>query len=76
MPTKTTSSARKPSTISSECSKRLIERAQTREGFKLAPFIGIGCPGMIEPDGSIDRGAQNLPGNWEMQPLQPADADP
>ena len=20
---------------------------------------------MIEPDGSIDRGAQNLPGNWE-----------
>jgi hypothetical protein len=32
---------------------------------KLAPFIGIGCPGKIEPDGSIDRGAQNLPGNWE-----------
>ena len=34
------------------------------EGFKLAPFIGIGCPGVIEPDGTIDRGAQNLPGNW------------
>jgi hypothetical protein len=31
----------------------------------LAPFIGIGCPGFIEEDGSIDRGAQNLPGNWE-----------
>jgi hypothetical protein len=31
----------------------------------LAPFIGIGCPGRIEPDGVIDRGAQNLPGNWE-----------
>ncbi|MBB5692615.1 ROK family protein [Muricoccus pecuniae] len=31
----------------------------------LAPFIGIGCPGIIEPDGSIDRGGQNLPGNWE-----------
>ena len=31
----------------------------------LAPFVGIGCPGVIEPDGSIDRGAQNLPGNWE-----------
>jgi predicted NBD/HSP70 family sugar kinase len=44
--------------------KRLIGRAQT-EKIKLAPFIGIGCPGMIEPDGSIDRGAQNLPGNWE-----------
>jgi hypothetical protein len=43
--------------------KRLIEKAQ-KEKIKLAPFIGIGCPGMIEPDGSIDRGAQNLPGNW------------
>jgi hypothetical protein len=32
--------------------------------MKLAPFIGIGCPGIIENDGSIDRGAQNLPGNW------------
>lgn len=32
---------------------------------KLAPVIGIGCPGVIEADGSIDRGAQNLPGNWE-----------
>jgi hypothetical protein len=31
----------------------------------LAPFIGIGCPGIIEPNGSIKRGAQNLPGNWE-----------
>jgi hypothetical protein len=31
----------------------------------LAPFIGIGCPGIIEKDGSIDRGGQNLPGNWE-----------
>ncbi|MBP0491521.1 ROK family protein [Pararoseomonas indoligenes] len=31
----------------------------------LAPFIGVGCPGIIEEDGSIDRGGQNLPGNWE-----------
>jgi hypothetical protein len=44
--------------------KKLITAAE-KEGFRLAPFIGIGCPGMIEPDGSIDRGAQNLPGNWE-----------
>ena len=43
--------------------KRLIARAQ-KEKINLAPFIGIGCPGMIEADGSIDRGAQNLPGNW------------
>jgi hypothetical protein len=28
--------------------------------------IGIGCPGVIEPHGTIDRGGQNLPGgNWE-----------
>jgi predicted NBD/HSP70 family sugar kinase len=31
----------------------------------LAPVIGIGCPGVIHEDGSIERGAQNLPGNWE-----------
>lgn len=33
--------------------------------FKLAPFIGIACPGVIRSDGSIEKGAQNLPGNWE-----------
>jgi predicted NBD/HSP70 family sugar kinase len=42
----------------------LIARAG-KDGLRLAPFIGIGCPGIIEPDGTIDRGAQNLPGNWE-----------
>lgn len=31
----------------------------------LAPIIGIGCPGVVHEDGSIARGAQNLPGNWE-----------
>jgi predicted NBD/HSP70 family sugar kinase len=39
--------------------------AAAKKRIKLAPFIGIGCPGLIEEDGSIDRGAQNLPGNWE-----------
>jgi hypothetical protein len=33
--------------------------------LKLAPFIGIGCPGIINEDGSIKSGGQNLPGNWE-----------
>ncbi|MCK1718346.1 ROK family protein [Bradyrhizobium sp. 141] len=42
----------------------LIEDAEA-EGFKLAPFIGIACPGVINKDGSIEKGAQNLPGNWE-----------
>jgi hypothetical protein len=44
--------------------KGLIGAAEKKR-LKLAPFIGIGCPGFIEEDGSIDRGAQNLPGNWE-----------
>jgi predicted NBD/HSP70 family sugar kinase len=44
--------------------KGLIKAAE-KGGLKLAPFIGIGCPGIIETDGTIDRGAQNLPGNWE-----------
>jgi predicted NBD/HSP70 family sugar kinase len=44
--------------------KDLITAAET-EGLKLAPFIGIACPGVIDADGSIEKGAQNLPGNWE-----------
>jgi predicted NBD/HSP70 family sugar kinase len=44
--------------------KDLIAAAEA-EGFKLAPFIGISCPGVINEDGSIEKGAQNLPGNWE-----------
>src|SRR3954447_20895283 len=44
--------------------KELIAAAET-EGFKLAPFIGIACPGVINEDGTIEKGAQNLPGNWE-----------
>jgi predicted NBD/HSP70 family sugar kinase len=44
--------------------KDLIAEAET-EGLKLAPFIGIACPGVIKEDGTIEKGAQNLPGNWE-----------
>jgi len=44
--------------------KTLLTEAEA-EGFKLAPFIGIACPGVINGDGSIEKGAQNLPGNWE-----------
>jgi predicted NBD/HSP70 family sugar kinase len=44
--------------------KGLIASAES-EGLKLAPFIGISCPGVIDADGSIEKGAQNLPGNWE-----------
>src|ERR1700738_3747956 len=44
--------------------KDLIAAAEA-EGLKLAPFIGVSCPGVINEDGSIEKGAQNLPGNWE-----------
>jgi hypothetical protein len=44
--------------------KELIAEADA-EGLRLAPFIGIACPGVINEDGSIEKGAQNLPGNWE-----------
>ena len=44
--------------------KGLITEAE-HEGLKLAPFIGVSCPGVINEDGSIAKGAQNLPGNWE-----------
>jgi hypothetical protein len=40
-----------------------VKRAEKKD-LKLAPVIALGCPGVIEPDGSIDRGAQNLPGDW------------
>jgi predicted NBD/HSP70 family sugar kinase len=45
--------------------KKLLDRAAD-EKLKIAPVIGIGCPGVIEADGTIDRGGQNLPGgDWE-----------
>lgn len=42
----------------------LIELA-AKEKIKLAPFVGIGCPGLIDEQGVIRTGGQNLPGNWE-----------
>jgi predicted NBD/HSP70 family sugar kinase len=44
---------------------KLLDRAAD-DKLKIAPVIGIGCPGVIEADGTIDRGGQNLPGgDWE-----------
>jgi hypothetical protein len=42
----------------------LAARAE-RRGLKVAPFIGVGCPGIINSNGSIETGGRNLPGNWE-----------
>ena len=36
-----------------------------KDKLELAPFIGIGCPGRIDANGSLEAGGQNLPGNWE-----------
>lgn len=47
-----------------EMLRDLVRRAED-DGLSLAPFVGIGCPGVIEADGSIRRGGQNFPGNWE-----------
>jgi predicted NBD/HSP70 family sugar kinase len=44
--------------------EKLIDRAQ-KDKLRLAPFIAIGCPGVINENGQIDRGAHNLPGRWE-----------
>lgn len=43
---------------------RLVRHA-AKEKLRVAPFVGIACPGVIAADGSIERGGQNLPGNWE-----------
>jgi hypothetical protein len=44
--------------------KPLIATADN-QGLKLVPFVRIACPGVIRADGSIGKGAQNLPSNWE-----------
>ena len=44
----------------------MLRKAEKRD-LAVAPFIGIGCPGHVEADGSIAHGAQNLPGNWESE---------
>ncbi len=44
---------------------RDLIREAKKGKLRLAPFVGIGCPGLIDKDGNIRRGGQNLPGNWE-----------
>ncbi len=40
-------------------------RYAKRKRLKAAPFVAVACPGRIRADGTVDRGAQNLPGQWE-----------
>jgi hypothetical protein len=43
---------------------KLVKQAED-EKLRVAPFIAVGCPGLITRDGTIEKGAQNLPGDWE-----------
>jgi len=53
-----------------EAVKRLVKmlngllKHAAKEKLALAPFIGVGCPGIITESGLIERGGQNLPGDW------------
>ena len=49
-----------------DMAKELIAQADA-EKLKLAPFVGVGCPGLIDDRGIILKGGQNLPGNWESE---------
>jgi predicted NBD/HSP70 family sugar kinase len=42
---------------------KLIRKADDK-GLRLAPYIGVACPGLISADGSIGKGSEVLPGNW------------
>jgi hypothetical protein len=43
-----------------------LEAQGARDGLRLARFVGVGCPGVVLPGGTIERGGQNLPGGgWE-----------
>lgn len=47
--------------------EKLIRKAE-KAGLVPAPMIGVACPGIIQTDGAIARGGQNLPGgNWESE---------
>lgn len=46
--------------------RRLITYAG-RHKLRLAPFIGVGCPGRVRLDGRIEQGTGNLPGNWQAK---------
>jgi predicted NBD/HSP70 family sugar kinase len=42
-----------------------LKKFGSAEKLELAPVLGVACPGLIDERGTIVRGGQNLPGNWE-----------
>lgn len=51
----------------------LMAHARTL-GLRLAPFVGIACPGQIDASGRILQGAQNLPGDWQDSEFEVSNA--
>lgn len=47
-----------------DMANQLLRNAEEAD-LKLAPFFAVGCPGLIDNAGAIQKGAQNLPGDWE-----------
>ncbi len=43
-------------------------------GLDLAPVVALGLPGVIDSEGRIERGAENLPGNWQAPDFRLAHA--
>jgi hypothetical protein len=43
-------------------------------GLSLAPVVAVGVPGVVDPEGQILRGAENLPGAWQAEGFRPAEA--
>lgn len=41
----------------------MVREAQS-SGIRLAPLVGLSCPGIVCSDGRLARGGQNLPGDW------------
>lgn len=42
----------------------LAAQARTLD-MRLAPVVGIACPGQVDEAGGLPQGTQNLPGEWE-----------
>lgn len=43
--------------------RKLIKNAEAK-GMRVAPYLGIACPGLIGASGTIGTGSEVLPGNW------------
>jgi len=45
-----------------------------RAGIRLAPMVAVGLPGVLDAEGRLLRGAENLPGDWHEEGFRLAEA--